>query len=99
MQVLDPSGKFVRKFGRQGAGPSEFETPKGIGMDSAGNLLVVDHFNFRIQAFKYDGSFITMFGCLHEKIEEGSNGWSASVAARQQLQFEGTPYSIAVDKQ
>jgi DNA-binding beta-propeller fold protein YncE len=42
VQILDPSGKFVRAFGTQGDAPGEFIRPKGIAVDSEGHVYVAD---------------------------------------------------------
>jgi DNA-binding beta-propeller fold protein YncE len=42
VQVLDPTGKFVRVFGAQGDAPGEFIRPKGIAIDSEGHVYVAD---------------------------------------------------------
>jgi DNA-binding beta-propeller fold protein YncE len=42
VQVLDPSGKFIRAFGAQGDSPGEFIRPKGIAVDSEGHVYVAD---------------------------------------------------------
>jgi DNA-binding beta-propeller fold protein YncE len=40
VQKVDGSGKFVTKIGSPGTGKGQFVMPKGIGVDSAGNLYV-----------------------------------------------------------
>lgn len=47
--------------GRQalsGAEPGLFYFPKGVAVDSAGNVYVVDAGNFRIQKFATDGKYL-----------------------------------------
>jgi len=51
-------GKFIRSFGKLGAGPVEFKTPHDIAMDARGRLLVADRGNHRIQVLDQDGNFI-----------------------------------------
>ena len=51
-------GKFIKAWGKKGAGPGEFETPHGLAMDSAGRLFVADRVNSRIQIFDQDGKFL-----------------------------------------
>ena len=51
-------GKFIKSFGKWGAGPGEFKTPHDIAMDAQGRLLVADRGNMRIQIFDQDGTFI-----------------------------------------
>ena len=60
MRVMkfDPTGKFLKQWGRTGAGKSEFNTPHALAMDSAGRLFVADRSNSRIQIFTQDGTFV-----------------------------------------
>lgn len=47
-------GRFIRSWGRKGAGLGEFDTPHGVAMNSQGRLFVADLRNFRIQIFDQD---------------------------------------------
>ena len=51
-------GKFVKSFGKLGAGPVEFKTPHDITIDPQGRLFVADRGNMRIQVLDQDGAFI-----------------------------------------
>jgi DNA-binding beta-propeller fold protein YncE len=51
-------GKFIKTWGKRGAGPGEFDGPHCIAMDSRGRLFVCDRSNNRIQIFDQDGTFI-----------------------------------------
>jgi sugar lactone lactonase YvrE len=51
-------GKFIKAWGKKGAGPGEFETPHGLAMDSSGRLFVADRGNNRIEIFDQDGKFL-----------------------------------------
>jgi sugar lactone lactonase YvrE len=51
-------GKFVRSFGRWGSGEGEFKTPHDIAIDGAGNLVVADRGNSRIQFLTQEGKFL-----------------------------------------
>jgi DNA-binding beta-propeller fold protein YncE len=51
-------GKFIKTWGKSGAGPGDFEAPHGLAMDSRGRLFVADRGNARIQIFDQDGKFI-----------------------------------------
>lgn len=52
-------GKFIKTWGKKGTGPSEFDTPHAIAIDSTGRLFVGDRANSRIQIFNQDGKFLT----------------------------------------
>ena len=51
-------GRFIKTWGKKGAGPSEFDTPHSLAMDSRGRLFVADRGNSRIQIFDQDGAFL-----------------------------------------
>jgi sugar lactone lactonase YvrE len=55
---LSNDGKFIKAWGKKGSGPSEFDAPHGLAMDSAGRLFVADRSNNRIQIFDQDGKFL-----------------------------------------
>jgi sugar lactone lactonase YvrE len=51
-------GKFVKEWGRKGAGSGEISEPHTIAMDSRGRLFVGDRENNRIQIFDQSGKFL-----------------------------------------
>jgi DNA-binding beta-propeller fold protein YncE len=57
--AFDPQGKLQLRFGRRGAGASEFNYPTQVWSDpSSGDLWVTDSLNFRVQHFTQNGQFI-----------------------------------------
>lgn len=50
-QKFSSTGTLLSRWGRSGVDPGEFFFPTGITVDSAGNVLVADSANGRIQAF------------------------------------------------
>jgi len=65
---LSPEGSLVGEFGSRGTEPGQFNcildrgTICGLALDPAGNLLVIDKGNFRIQKFSPDGLFLASWG-------------------------------------
>ncbi len=61
MRVMkfDAQGKFIKQWGKPGAGPSEFNNPHALAFDGAGRLYVADRANNRIQIFTQDGKLAT----------------------------------------
>jgi len=59
---LQRPGEPILAFGKRGKGDGEFETPTGIEVDAAGNILVVDTGNHRVQKFDAQGKFLTAWG-------------------------------------
>ena len=52
----------VGSFGMRGSGQGQFKFPRGVAFDSAGNILVADSSNHRIQMFTASGQFIKAVG-------------------------------------
>ena len=51
-------GAFIKRWGKTGTGPGEFDQPHALAFDSRGRLFVGDRNNNRIQIFDRDGNFI-----------------------------------------
>ena len=58
IKAFDASNTFLYKFGEKGNQDGQFNSPRGMCLDSSYNLLVCDYFNNRIQRFSLDGHFI-----------------------------------------
>ena len=56
------SFEFVSKWGSPGTGDGEFNSPRGIAVDSYGNIYVADSTNERIQKFDSSGAFLDKWG-------------------------------------
>jgi DNA-binding beta-propeller fold protein YncE len=54
-------GRFIKSWGRFGAGPGEFKTPHALAFDSRGRLFVADRGNHRVQIFDQEGNYIDSF--------------------------------------
>jgi len=55
IKVFTKDGRFVRSFGRKGAGPGELSFPSGVAV-SGDSVVVADKLNLRIQTFGLDGT-------------------------------------------
>lgn len=65
VQVFNPAGGFVRRFGTFGAAAGQFSTPTGIAFEKrARHLAVVDTRNGRIQFFDTNGTFVRSIGAF-----------------------------------
>ncbi len=62
VQVFDPDGKYVKKFGERGAAFGMFDKPKGVALDSFGNVYVVDSGWSNVQIFNQKGQVLLFFG-------------------------------------
>lgn len=54
-------GKFITTWGSRGTGPSQFNTPHTIAIDSRNRVIVGDRNNSRVQVFDMNGAFIEMW--------------------------------------
>lgn len=61
-QCVSTAYEFVTEWGGTGSGNGRFDYPQDVAVDSAGNVYVVDHSNFRIQKFSGTGAYITQWG-------------------------------------
>lgn len=53
---------FDRAWGSLGAEPGQFQDPRGVAVDAAGNVYVADTGNRRVQKFTADGALLQVFG-------------------------------------
>jgi hypothetical protein len=67
--VLDKtSGRLMMTIGQLGTDTAQFYKPTHVYVDASGYLYVNDAFNFRVQKFAPDGSFIKSFGSLGDTL-------------------------------
>ena len=62
IQTADAQVYFGLKFGTYGSGDGQFNSPKGVAVDSTGKIYVADMLNYRIQVFSSNGTFLFKFG-------------------------------------
>ena len=55
---------FKGMWGSHGFSDGQFSWPKGVTIDSGGNVYVADSGNFRIQKFTSKGMFLAKWGSL-----------------------------------
>ncbi len=70
---LSSNGKFLRVIGRNGKSYGEFIYPKGLAVDTSGNILVADSGNHRVQKLTAEGQFILAI--------KGGGSWSLNEPA------------------
>jgi DNA-binding beta-propeller fold protein YncE len=59
--VFDASGRMLRTFGSNGAGPGQLRVPHDLAFDSQGRLFVADRGNNRIQIFSQTGELLDVW--------------------------------------
>jgi DNA-binding beta-propeller fold protein YncE len=62
VQRFSPDGVTIGQFGTNGSGPGQFDLPKSVAVDQAGNIYVADTRNKRIQKFTAEGNYIDEWG-------------------------------------
>ena len=62
VQVVYAGTSFHLTLGSRGGGDGEFRAPRGMTVDSAGDVYVADTDNDRIQVFDSDGNFLRKWG-------------------------------------
>ena len=60
--VFDPEGRMLRRIGKRGSEPGEFNFPTFLWIDHEGRVYIVDSMNFRVQVLDRDGHFLFCFG-------------------------------------
>ena len=60
VSIFDGNGKKIRTFGSVGSARGQFTDPRGVTVDSSGNILVAD--SHRIQKFTAEGKFLKAIG-------------------------------------
>ena len=53
---------LITEWGEVGDGPGQFNSPRGIDIDQAGNVYVADYYNSRVQKFTSGGGFVKEWG-------------------------------------
>jgi DNA-binding beta-propeller fold protein YncE len=59
-----PPPRFLLAFGSEGTKPGEFHFPIGIALTPAGEVLVTDHYNDRVQQFSPEGKLLAAMPVL-----------------------------------
>lgn len=62
IQVLTPDGKFLLKFGQLGLNVGDFPRPKGVTVDSEGNIYVVESYYDYLLIYNSVGDFLLPIG-------------------------------------
>ena len=70
VKVFDRDGHFLFKVGKKGKGDGEFNNPRFLSVNKAGQLFVCDNCNHRVQVFELNGKFITKFGIEGREVGE-----------------------------
>lgn len=62
VQKFDANGTYLSQFGSAGAGNGQLNSPRGVTVDTNGNVYVADTLNSRVQKFDSNGNYLSQFG-------------------------------------
>ena len=62
IQKFNKDGVFILAWGSQGTANGQFKNPRGVAVDSSGNVFITDTDNNRVQKFNTNGTFLTSWG-------------------------------------
>jgi len=62
IQIFDPDGKFIRKFGRRGDSPGDFQLIKGVAIDSENHIYITEGKAHVVYIFSENGEYLLSMG-------------------------------------
>ena len=84
-----PGSPITAFEGGHGNGKGQFENPHGLAVDSAGNILVADTGNGRIQKFSQNGTFVTSIATIDPNgigVDSAGNIYVAEIGSKHRIQ-------------
>lgn len=81
VHVYDDKGKKQFEIGPRGPAKGQLNIPLDVAVDNAGDVLVVDSGNFRIQRFSAEGTFLSSFGNVGNGLGQFSRPRAIAVGA------------------
>lgn len=65
VQIFDLDGKFIRKFGKRGDNPGEFQLIKGVAVDSENHIYVTDAKGNNVGIYSETGDYLLTLGAAY----------------------------------
>ena len=87
-----PKVPVTASEGGHGSGKGQFDNPHGIAVDGAGNILVADTGNGRIQKFSPNGTFVTSIATTDPNgigVDRAGNIYVAEIGSKHRVQKLG----------
>ena len=85
IKVFDRKGNFQYKFGKNGGGDGELNSPRSLFVNKSGLLMVCDAGNHRLQVFELNGKFLGKSGTKGGNIGEFNYPTSVAVLRNGQI--------------
>ena len=87
--------------GGHGHGRGQFDSPRGIAIDSAGNIFVTDTGNGRIEKFSPNGTFVTSIGQFEAPngiaIDRAGNIYVAEIGSKHRIKKLGPDGTLVAE--
>jgi YD repeat-containing protein len=98
---FSPAGESVLAVGSEGSGVGQLKAPRGIAVDSKGNVWVVDQTNDRVEEYDETGKYVREFGSVGSgngqlkepqgiALDKEGNVWVADMANFRVEEFSPT---------
>lgn len=62
IRIIDRSGTFLQKIGKEGRSGGQFKEPSAVAIDSSNHIYVTERDNPRVQKFTATGKYVSKFG-------------------------------------
>ena len=85
IKVFSTKGEYQYKFGKQGEGDGEFNSPRCLVVTKSKHLMVCDVGNNRIQVFELNGRFVGKFGTEGSNLGEFNHPTSVTVLSNGRI--------------
>ncbi|XP_001606986.2 E3 ubiquitin-protein ligase TRIM71 isoform X2 [Nasonia vitripennis] len=90
IQIFRQDGSLIRRFGKHGKGPVEFDRPAGVAVDGRRRIIVADKDNHRIQVLTIEGQYLLSFGERGSRCGQFNYPWDVAVNSECQIAVSDT---------
>jgi DNA-binding beta-propeller fold protein YncE len=98
IQKFDLNGNLILKWGQIGSEPGNFRWPRGISVDSLGNVYVADSDMERIQKFDSEGNFLMQFQGPHNYADGPFHPRAVDINLANNDIYVAAAYAQRIDK-
>jgi DNA-binding beta-propeller fold protein YncE len=97
VQKFDSNGNYIETWGSRGADPGQFRWPRGVSVDSIGNVYVADSDGERLQKFDSHGNFLKIIVGPHNWTEGPFHPRAVEVNLSSNEVFVAAAYAHRID--